>query len=152
MQNLVKDPTGGPIFDHLLARPGLLILGLCQVMPNVRSGWNAVIAVMRFRSLIRRMTPSPDDILEHVLSRVHRFSGSRLADGADKLIGAEHSVYGWDSIDLLEDLERHYGVDLRPFANSRAITRKGWFRTYTVAGDATPRELAREIASLIGAD
>lgn len=95
------------------------------------------------------MDRSLDAILEHVLALIHRLSGKRLPDGADKLIGAEHSVYGWDSIDLLEDLEERYGVDLRPFAEALAIRRKGWFRTYTVPGDTTPRQLAQEIASLV---
>ena len=90
-----------------------------------------------------------DAILEHVLVSIHRLSGRRLSDGADKLIGAEHGVTGWDSIDLLEDMEEVYGIDLQPFAESRATERKGWFRTYKVDGDATPRELAEQIASLV---
>jgi hypothetical protein len=92
---------------------------------------------------------APDAILEHVLKLVHELSGRRFPDGANKLISAEHGVTGWDSIELLERLERDYDVDLRPFADARATTRKGWFRTYTIGGDATARELADHIASLV---
>ena len=99
------------------------------------------------------MTDASDAILEHVLVTIHRLSGRRLSDGADKLIGAEHSVTGWDSIDLVVDMEEAYGIDLEPFVESRATERKGWFRTYKVGGDATARELANHIASLVaGAD
>jgi hypothetical protein len=98
------------------------------------------------------MDHEPDAILEHVLALIPRLGGRQLEDGADKLLGAEHGVNGWDGIDLLEDLEQAYGVDLRPFAEARSTQRKGWFRTYAVAGDATPRELADHIASLLAAD
>jgi hypothetical protein len=92
-----------------------------------------------------------DVILEHVLKLAHEQSGRRLPKGADKLLGAAHGVTGWDSIELLERLESDFGVDLRPFADARATTRKGWFRTRTIFGDATPRELAEHIASLVHA-
>lgn len=92
---------------------------------------------------------SAEAILEHVLSILQHLGGRRLSDGADKLIGAEHGITGWDSIDLLEGLEEVYGIDLRPFADARATRRKGWFRTYTVSGDATARELADHIASIL---
>lgn len=95
------------------------------------------------------MANSSDAILQHVLTSVHRLSGRRLPVGGDKLIGAEHGVTGWDSIDLLEEMEQAYGVDLRPFAEARATERKGWFRNHKVSGDATPRELADHIAALI---
>lgn len=93
------------------------------------------------------MDRSEEAILETVLTAIHRLSGRHLDGGADKLIGAEHQLEGWDSIDLLEELEDSYGVDLAPFAESRATTRRGWFWTYKVPGDATPRELANYIAS-----
>src|SRR5688572_20576702 len=95
------------------------------------------------------MNDSADAILEHILALVHQLAGRRLADGADKLLGAEHGVTGWDSIELLERLEEAYAVDLRPFADARATQRKGWVRTYTVAGDAMPRELAEHMAQLV---
>jgi len=85
---------------------------------------------------------------EHVLAVLHRLSGRRLKGGADKLVGADHGVTGWDGIDLLEDLEEHFDVDLRPFMDARATTRKGRFRTRTVFGDAAPRELAEHIGFL----
>jgi hypothetical protein len=92
---------------------------------------------------------APDAILEHLLDLLPEYSGCRLPDGADKLIGAEHGVTGWDCIELLEQVEEEYGVDLRPFVDARSTKRKGWFRTYTIGGDATPRELATHIASLL---
>ena len=95
------------------------------------------------------MNASPDAILEHVLKLIHRQSGRRVADGSEKLIGAEHGITGWDSIELLEQLEQAYGVDLRRFIDARARTRNGWFRTYTIGGDATARELADHISSLV---
>jgi hypothetical protein len=95
------------------------------------------------------MDAAPDDILEHVLKLIHHQSGRRIPDGADNLIGDEHGVTGSDSIELLEKLEEHYGVDLRPFMDARATTRKGWFRTYTIGGDTTARELADHIALLL---
>ena len=95
------------------------------------------------------MADAPDVFLEHVLVTIHRLSGRRLSDGADKLIGAEHGVTGWDSRDLLEDMEEAYGIDLQPFAESRATERRGWFCTHKVSGDATPRELADQIVSLV---
>lgn len=93
------------------------------------------------------MEQSRDAILQHVLVLLHQLGGRRLREGADLLAGADHGVTGLDSIDLLEQLELAYGVDLRPFAEARATTRRGWFRTYTVPGDATAREIADYIAS-----
>jgi len=93
------------------------------------------------------MRQRPEAILEAVLEIVHRLSGRPLESGADKLIGGEHRLDTWDSIELMEELERPYGVDLAPFAEARATTRKGWFRTYKVPGDATPREIADYISS-----
>jgi hypothetical protein len=93
------------------------------------------------------MHERPQAILEVVLAIVHRLSGRPLEGGADKLIGGEHRLDTWDSIELMEELERAYGVDLAPFAEARATTRKGWFRTYKVPGDVTPREIADFIAS-----
>ncbi len=95
------------------------------------------------------MDSSPDFVLDHVLTLAHQLSGRRLSNGADKLLGAEHGVTGWDSIELLERLESAYGVDLRPFADARATTRKGWFRTHKISGDATPKELADHISALV---
>ena len=79
---------------------------------------------------------------------IERLSAQRLEGGADKLIGADHGLTGWDGIDLLEELEEQFTVDLRPFMEARATTQKGWFRTKVVFGDATPRELAKHISSL----
>ncbi|HYJ31105.1 MAG TPA: hypothetical protein VEW25_12285 [Allosphingosinicella sp.] len=94
------------------------------------------------------MDRSPDAVLNDVLAVIERLCGRRLPDGADKLIGADHGLTGWDSILLLEDLEKAYSIDLRPFADSRATIRKGWFSKLKIAGDATPRELAAHIAAL----
>jgi hypothetical protein len=35
-----------------------------------------------------------------ILATIHRLSGRRLEGGADKMIGAEHLLDGWDSINL----------------------------------------------------
>lgn len=94
------------------------------------------------------MSCEADPVTEHILTLLHRYGGRRLPNGADKLMGGEHGVTGWDSIYVLEELEKAYGVDLRPFADARATTKKGWFRTVTVSGDATPRELAQHITDL----
>ena len=74
---------------------------------------------------------------------------ANIPDGADRLIGAEHGINGWDTIDLVEAIERHYDVDLQPFFDARATERKGWFRTVKMVSDTTPRELAQEVASLL---
>ena len=95
------------------------------------------------------MNPSRDVILEHVLTLARELGGRRLPDGADRLLGAEHGVTGWDSIILLERLEDAYRIDLRPFANSRSTERKGWINTYCVPGDATARELADHVATVL---
>ena len=100
-------------------------------------------------SYLIRMEHCADPILGHILDLIKRLSGRRLENGADKLIGAEHGVYSWDSIDLLDDLEEAYGIDLAPFAEARATTRQGWFRKHRIPGDATPREVAEHIASLL---
>lgn len=94
------------------------------------------------------MSEAPATILEYILTAVQRVGGKRLQGGADKLIGADHGVTGWDSIELIEELEERFKLDLRPFIDARSTTRKGWFRTRTVFGDATPRELAEHVASL----
>ena len=70
-----------------------------------------------------------------------------LVDGPRLGFDPDHGVTGLDSIDLLEQLELAYGVDLRPLAEARATARRGWFRTYTVPGDATAREIADYIAA-----
>ena len=95
------------------------------------------------------MTDKPETILSRVLAIVQEFGGLSSAEAADKLLGADHGITGWDSIELMETLEESYGIDLRPFADERATTKRGWFRARTIAGDATPRELADHIAALL---
>jgi hypothetical protein len=95
------------------------------------------------------MSDGPEAILDTVLAVIHRLGGQRLQNSADQRIGAEHRLDGWDSIELMEELEQTYGVDLAPFAEARATMRKGWFRTRKVPGDATPREVANYIASVL---
>lgn len=95
------------------------------------------------------MAKQTEAIVEHILSLLHRYGGKRHPDGADKLMGGEHGVTGWDGIYVLEDLEEAYGIDLRSFADAKATTKKHWFLTYTVPGDVTPLELAEHIAGLI---
>ena len=95
------------------------------------------------------MNQDADAILDHVLDLLFKYGGRRFPDGADRLVGTQHGVTGWDNIDLLEEIEKAYGVDLAPFVEGRAILKKGWFRTYRVPGDATARELANHIAALL---
>ena len=95
------------------------------------------------------MDAAPDAVLHQVLQVADEFAGRRTAGDADKLIGGDYGITGWDSIEFLERLEEHYGVDLRPFVDARATVRKGWFRTRTIFGDATPRELAEHISGLL---
>ncbi|GAA4752598.1 hypothetical protein GCM10023264_19430 [Sphingomonas daechungensis] len=95
------------------------------------------------------MDHTSDAILSHILSVLREIAGRGAAVDADMLIGAELRITGWDSIDLLERLEKDYSIDLRPFADARSTTRQGWFRTRTIGGDATARELAHHIASLL---
>lgn len=70
------------------------------------------------------MDQSPDVFLNYVLAVIEQLGGRRLPNGADKLIGADHGLTGWDSIWLLEDLQKAYSVDLRQFADKRAYTER----------------------------
>lgn len=110
---------------------------------RIRNEWKEDIAAYTFSGMDR----TPEAILEEVLSSIQRLSGRRLADGADKLVGAEHGLTGSDSILLLQALEEVYGIDLRPFADARSVKKKGWFLTHKLWGDATARELADYIAA-----
>ena len=71
------------------------------------------------------VTEQPETILNSVLEVVLEFGGLSSADAADKLLGADHGITGWDSIELMETLEETYGIDLRPFADARATTKRG---------------------------
>jgi hypothetical protein len=58
--------------------------------------------------------PDADAILQHITSLIERLAGKRLENGPDARIGADFGVEGWDGIELLEELEATYDVDLRP--------------------------------------
>ncbi len=95
------------------------------------------------------MDRDADAILAHIAALIERLAGKRPENGPDALIGADFGVKGWDGIELLEELEATYGVDLRPFVEERGKTHRFLFWKIKTGADTTPRELARHIASLV---
>jgi hypothetical protein len=90
-----------------------------------------------------------DAILQQIAALIERLVGMRPGHGPDALIGADFGVEGWDGIELLEELEATYGVDLRPFVDGRAKAQRFLFWKIKTGADTTPRELAQHIAALL---
>jgi hypothetical protein len=60
-----------------------------------------------------------EDLTERILAILGGFVPRSTALDRDKLIGRDLGIRGWDSIDLLERLEREFELDLRPFVDTK---------------------------------
>ena len=94
--------------------------------------------------------PTSDEIREQVLDKAMDYAGGIRGEDEDKLFGAELHIEGWDFIDLCEDIEGAYGIDLKPFFENRQPY-QGWFIwKRKVARDVSPRQLADQVAQMVG--
>lgn len=65
---------------------------------------------------------------ETVLSILRSFVGTRVAIDRQKLIGRELGISGGDSVELLDELEEKFGVDLNPLVEKATLhLEPSWF-------------------------
>ncbi len=95
--------------------------------------------------------PDADDVRVMVGEAIERYSGQKVAGREDGLVGRDFRITGGDAIDMVEEIEARYGIDLHPFFDARTTSRKGWLRSRPVVADATVREFAHAIVDAIGA-
>lgn len=90
-----------------------------------------------------------DDVRQHVIERTVYFSGAKRADLLECYLDRDLRMDPDDFIDLCRDLERTFGINLRPFFEDGVPKRRWWiFWTYPVARDVRVRELADHIEEL----
>jgi hypothetical protein len=95
--------------------------------------------------------PSTDDVQQYVVERVAYFSGAKRSDMLDCYLDRDLRLDPDDFIELCEDLERTFDVNLRPFFEEGVPERRWWiFWTHPVARDVSVRELADHIGGLTG--
>ena len=94
-------------------------------------------------------SPPPHDVYEHVDQRVRYFSGAEAASILECYLDRDLRIDPDDFIELCEDLEQTFEIDLRPFFEDGQPERRWWlFWTHKVARDVTVRELAGHIERL----
>ena len=88
---------------------------------------------------------------EEVISILRAVSGAK-AIAADQMVGRDVGIDGLDGIEVVEQLEEEFGVDLRPLIEAHLIApRRNWLDRLLGRGfphaDVTVRELIDYIAS-----
>jgi len=91
---------------------------------------------------------SRDEIAASVIAIATRISGLRTPIEEDHYVDRDLAIGGWDCVDLLNQIEDRWDVDLRPWMESIAEYRRGWFRKRLVTRDATIREIVDQVAAL----
>ena len=91
---------------------------------------------------------SPDTIYQFVLERAGYYTGEQPDHIEDCLLHGDLNIDGWDFVDLCEELELCYRVDLKPFFEDDQPTRGWLFWKHKAARDVTVRELAQHVVTL----
>ncbi|WP_324807712.1 hypothetical protein SH584_00505 [Sphingomonas sp. LY29] len=90
--------------------------------------------------------PAISDVQRSVVDRVRVFSGSKIANIWDCYLDRDLQIDPDDFVDLCEDLERTYRIDLRPIFEAEQPVRRWWFFwTHPVARDISVGELATHV-------
>ena len=93
---------------------------------------------------------SAEDICQHVIERVEYFSGVKRLDTLECYLDRDLHMDPDDFVELCEDLERTYAINLRPFFEDGVPMRRWWiFWKHPIARDVTVNELANHIARLV---
>ena len=80
-----------------------------------------------------RVTNRPD-LEEQVISILKAISGRKVIT-PEQLIGRDVGIYGLDSIEAVEQLEREFDLDLRPLIEAHLVTRRRtWLDRLTGGG------------------
>lgn len=91
----------------------------------------------------------PDEnIRTTVAAIIERYSGRGIVGRDDVLVGGNFGITGWDAIDMVEEIEARYRIDLYPFFDARTTRRSGWVRSRSVVEDATVREFIQAVIDL----
>jgi hypothetical protein len=93
--------------------------------------------------------PSVGNIREHVFARVASFSGERGEVEGRRM--SEVFRDPWDFIELCEDLEQMFRIDLRPFFEEGQPARRWLTGKQKAARDVTVRELADHVEAAVRA-
>ncbi len=92
---------------------------------------------------------SRKNIRQHVIERVLYFSGAKHDDVSECYLDRDLRMDGDDFVDLCEDLERSFQIDLRSFFEDGVTQRRWWlFCTYPVTRDVKVMELADHVEML----
>lgn len=95
--------------------------------------------------------PRPNAIYQFVLERTGDYTGKLPDEIEDLLLHGDLYIEGWALVDLCEELELCYCIDLKPFFEDGQPT-LGWlFWKHKVARDVTVRELAQHVVTLAAA-
>lgn len=93
---------------------------------------------------------SADAIRQHVAQRVEYLTGARRSDLLDCCLDRDLRMDPDDFVDLCEELERTYAINLRPFFEDGVPMRRWWiFWKHPVARDVSVKELADQIATMV---
>jgi hypothetical protein len=97
-------------------------------------------------------------LTNEVIEIIAKYVPKNSAISMNSYIGRELGITGWDSIDLLEEIEGRYGVDLRPFMESvsyflkpRLVDKMLGRPRGPVEADATVEQLIAGLRDLISA-
>ena len=91
------------------------------------------------------------DLLTRILTIVHNYAGSQLVN-PDAYLASDLGIFGGDAVELLDELEERFGVDLHPLIERGPYERNSfWHRLFMItprqAGvDVTSREIAEFIS------
>ena len=95
--------------------------------------------------------PRRNAIYQFVLERKGDYTGKLPDEIEDRLLHGDLYIEGWAFVDLCEELELCYCIDLKPFFEDDQPT-LGWlFWKHKVARDVTVRELAQHVVTLAAA-
>jgi len=90
----------------------------------------------------------PNPIYRFVLERTAGYTGELPNEIEDRLLYGDLRIDGWAFVDLCEELEHCYRIDLTPFFEDGQPTRGWLFWKHKVARDVTVGELAQHVAML----
>jgi hypothetical protein len=90
----------------------------------------------------------PDAIYKFVLKRTGDYTGEPAQEIEDRFLYRDLRIEAWDFVELCEELELTYRINLKPFFEDGQPTKGRLFWKQKVARDVTVRELAEHVESL----
>lgn len=92
--------------------------------------------------------PRSSEIYQFVLERTGDYTGKLPDEIEDRLLHDDLYIEGWAFVDLCEELELCYRIDLKPFFEDGQPTRGWLIWKHKIARDVTVRELAQHVVML----